>query len=44
MSRRKFTQKFKDEAVLSVKQTGASVSEIARNLGLNDNVLRQRIY
>ena len=41
MSRRKFTQEFKEEAVLLVKQSGASVSEIARNLGLNDNVLRR---
>lgn len=41
MSRRKFTQEFKEEAVLLVKQSGAPVSEIARNLGLNDNVLRR---
>ena len=41
MSRRKFTREFKEEAVLLVKQSGASVSEIARNLGLNDNVLRR---
>jgi transposase len=41
MSRRKFTQEFKEEAVLLVKQSGTSVSEIARNLGLNDNVLRR---
>ena len=43
MSRRKFTQEFKEEAVLLVKQSGAPVSEIARNLGLNDNVLRRWI-
>jgi transposase len=43
MKRRKFTQEFKEEAVLLVKQSGVSVSEIARNLGLNDNVLRRWI-
>ncbi len=41
MSRRKFTREFKEEAVLLVKQSGVSISEIARNLGLNDNVLRR---
>jgi transposase len=41
MSRRKFTREFKEEAVLLVKQSGTSISEIARNLGLNDNVLRR---
>ena len=41
MSRRKFTQEFKQEAVLLVKQSESSISEIARRLGLNDNVLRR---
>lgn len=41
MSRRKYTQKFKEEAVSLVIQSGASVSEITRNFGFNDNVLRR---
>ena len=41
MSRRKFTQEFKQEAVLLVKQSESSISEIAGSLGLNDNVLRR---
>lgn len=41
MSRRRFSPEYKQEAVLLVKQSDAPVSEIARNLGINDNMLRR---
>ena len=41
MSRRKFSAEYKQEAVLLVQQSESPISEIARNLGLNDNVLRR---
>ncbi len=41
MNRRKFTQEYKAAASSLVKQSTAPVSEIVRNLGPNDNVLRR---
>ena len=41
MKRRKYTQEYKQEAVQLVKQSDTPISEIARNLGVNDNVLRR---
>ena len=41
MARRKYSQEYKQEAVLLVKQSGSPVAEIARSLGINDNVLRR---
>lgn len=41
MSRRKYSPEYKQEAVLLVKQSSASLSEIARSLGINDNMLRR---
>jgi len=41
MARRKYTQEYKQEAVLLVKQSGLPIAEIARNLGINYNVLRR---
>lgn len=40
MSRRRFSPEYKQEAVLLVKQSDVPVSEIARNLGIKDNMLR----
>jgi transposase len=41
MARRKYSQEYKQDAVLLVKQSGSPVAEIARSLGINDNVLRR---
>ena len=41
MARRRFTKEYKQEAVLLVQQSDIPVSEIARNLGINDNMLRR---
>lgn len=41
MSRRRFSPEYKQEAVLLVQQSDSPISEIARNLGLNNNVLRR---
>ena len=41
MKRRKCTQEYKQEAVQLVKQSDLPISEIARNLGINDNILRR---
>ena len=41
MSRRKYSSEYKQEAVHLVKQSDRPVSEIARNLGINDNLLRR---
>jgi transposase len=41
MSRRKYSPEYKQEAVHLVKQSDRPVSEIARNLGINDNMLRR---
>lgn len=43
MSRRRFSAEYKQEAVFLVQQSDSPISEIARNLGLNDNVLRRWI-
>jgi len=40
MSRRNYSPEYKQEAVLLVKQSDVSISEVARNLGINDNMLR----
>ena len=41
MKRRQYTKEYKQEAVLQVKQSDLPISEIARNLGINDNILRR---
>jgi len=41
MARRRFTKEYKQEAVSLVQQSDIPVAEIARNLGINDNVLRR---
>ena len=41
MARRKYSQEYKQDAVLLVKQSGSPVAEIARSLCINDNVLRR---
>jgi transposase len=41
MARRRFSKEYKQEAVSLVQQSDIPVSEIARNLGINDNVLRR---
>jgi transposase len=41
MARRRFTKEYKQEAVSLVQQSDIPVSEIAKNLGLNDNMLRR---
>jgi len=43
MSRRKYTPEYKQEAVLLAQQSGIPISQVARNLGINDNVLRRWI-
>ena len=40
-TRRKYTEDFKREAVALVTEQGYKVSEAARGLGINDNVLRR---
>ena len=40
-ARRKYTEDFKREAVALVTEQGYKVSEAARSLGINDNVLRR---
>jgi transposase len=37
--RRKYTQEFKEEAVKLITEQGYQVTEAARNLGVNENVL-----
>ena len=37
--RRKYTQEFKEEAVKLVTEQGCQITEAARNLGVNENVL-----
>lgn len=39
--RRKYSQEYKQEAVNLVQQSQSPVSEIARNLGINPNMLRR---
>lgn len=43
MTRRKYSKEYKQEAVLLVQQSNISISEVARNLGVNDNMLRRWI-
>lgn len=40
-ARRKYTAEFKRDAVKLVTEQGYGVTEAARNLGINDNVLRR---
>jgi transposase len=42
-TRRSFTDEFKREAVKLVKQLGANVTHIARDLGIEQSVLRRRV-
>ncbi len=39
--KKKIRQKYKQETVQLVNQSDTPISEIARNLGINDNVLRR---
>ena len=39
--RRRYSPEYKQEAVRLVQQSNTTVSEIARNLGINDNMLRR---
>ncbi len=39
MQRRKFTAEFKREAVELTHRSGSSIGAVARDLGINDNVL-----
>jgi transposase-like protein len=43
MVRKKYTPEYKQEAVLLAHQSDIPVSQVARNLGINDNVLRRWI-
>jgi transposase len=43
MSRRQYSKEYKQEAVQLMQQSNISVSEVARNLGINDNMLRRWI-
>ena len=40
-TRRKYTEDFKRDAVALVTEQGYKVSEAARSLGINDNLLRR---
>ena len=37
--RRRYTDEFKSEAVRLTRQSGKTVAEVARNLGISDNIL-----
>ena len=37
--RRQYTDEFKSEAVRLIRQSGNTVAQVARNLGISDNVL-----
>jgi transposase len=37
--RRKYTQEFKEEAVKLITEQGYQITEAARNLGVNENML-----
>lgn len=41
MTRRKYTDEFKDEAVRLVTEQGYKITEAARNLDIHDSVLRR---
>jgi transposase len=43
MARRKYTPEYKQEAVLLAQQSDIPIAQVARNLGINDNVLRRWI-
>jgi transposase len=43
MERRRFTPEYKQEAVLLAQQSDIPISQVARNLGINDNMLRRWI-
>ena len=38
-NRRKYTQEFKEEAVKLITEQGYQITEAARNLGVNENML-----
>jgi transposase len=41
MERRRFTREFKVEAVKLVRERGVSAAQVARDLGVHENVLRK---
>ena len=43
MSRRQYSKEYKQEAVLLAQQSQVSISEVARNLGINNTMLRRWI-
>ena len=43
MQRRRFTPEYKQEAVQLAQQSDIPISQVAKNLGINDNVLRRWI-
>ena len=43
MARRKYTAEYKQEAVLLAQKSDIPIAQVARNLGINDNVLRRWI-
>ena len=43
MTRRRFTPEYKQEAVELAQRSDIPISQVAKNLGLNDNVLRRWI-
>lgn len=42
-TRRQYTEEFREDAVKLVTEQGYKISEAARNLGINDNMLRRWI-
>lgn len=38
-TRRRYTDEFKSEAVRLTRESGKTVAEVARNLGISDNIL-----
>ena len=43
MKRRRFTPEYKQEALQLTQQSDIPISQVAKNLGINDNVLRRWI-
>ena len=43
MQRRRFTPEYKQEALQLAQQSDIPISQVAQNLGINDNVLRRWI-
>ena len=43
MKRRRFTPEYKQEALQLAQQSDIPISQVAKNLGINDNVLRRWI-